>query len=255
MKQLPVEQIGYDPIFYPRHHGEPYWQHVLTLRSCLNADPTIAESNKKPHGSWRPFPPVIVVKRHGWDLPYMILDGAHRTGAFREFGLDRIWAEIETVPKSKWLARATEFNVRQQHCNLSDQDRASIAERLSHEGMTDTAIAGLLHVTPDRLEKIRTERVVKLTAKQCGEMEKDGDCRVIRTNGNGFAVIKSAVKEAMATNAIVPALRSQKPIKSLRAIHILDECIAILQSKVLDPKDVEIESRLRTILELIGPLL
>lgn len=247
MQYLPLEKIGVDPRYYPRVGGKPDWYSVHVYADALKADPRKADPKAGPKVN--PFPPVKVIRRAGWDFPFMLIDGLHRMGAHRQAGFEVIAAEIERLPKSKWLARAVELNVHQEHRNFEPRDKAMIAEYLAADGWTEKKIAGLLQMPIESLIRIRG-RVQRVSKSEAKRLTKQG-VPVHDSNGHRFAVSKAAVGKAMASGSVVKAMSSQGPMHTASYEGVLDECIAVLESGVVDPKVAEVLERLETIEQLI----
>jgi hypothetical protein len=96
---LPLDQIGYDPEYYPRVNGKEDWLTVHRYKEAIKAHPWKAKP--KEAGA---FPAVVVAKATGYDWPYILLDGLHRVRAFSAAGLESIAAIVEHLPKSFQLA-------------------------------------------------------------------------------------------------------------------------------------------------------
>jgi hypothetical protein len=59
----------------------------------------------------------------------------------------------------------------------------------------------------------------------------------------------------MASGAVIKAMRNQGPMKSASYEAVLDECIAVLESGVVDPKATGIQERLVKIGQLVDGLI
>lgn len=156
-KVLPLDQIGYDPEYYPRVNGKEDWLTVHRYKEALKAHPWKADASKP--GS---FPPVIVVKTAGYQWSYLLLDGLHRVRAWSAAGLEKIPAVIETLPKSKWLERSVELNIDSKR-PLDSGDKRWVATKLTAAGWKAGAIAALLCMEQGSFEKLVSTNIQKLT--------------------------------------------------------------------------------------------
>lgn len=243
---LSIDQIGYDPHYYPRVCAKEDWHWVNVIRDAILANPALLDLANPNH-----LDPIHVVpdKRKGWQ--YLIIDGLHRSKATRAAGYDKIPAIIERIPKSKWLARSAELNARGQR-PLEPSDKAWVYERLSSDGYEPKTIAELLGMQVKSLEKIVSERVQRITVKEAELIPVGRGNR--RINGKHRGFVKSPLKGLVGTAAGTNALRRQGPLNAKTAVNVLDSTIALLETGALDLKDEEIVARLATLKRLLRPL-
>lgn len=226
---LPIDQIGYDPEFYPRVAGKPDWLTVHRYKEALKSQPWKADASKP--GA---FPPVVVVKASGYDWPYLSLDGVHRQSAFAGAGLDKIAAIIETLPKSKWLERSVELNTDSKR-PLDSGDKRFVTTKLMAEGWSAGKVATLLCMEKASLEKLIATNVTKLTHASAKSIPSGRSNREIRGEHYGF--LKAPFSPISGTGNAQKALRSQSTVSCREATQIIESFIALLESKAFDLTD------------------
>ena len=247
MKKIPLSKIDYDPQYYPRVNGKEDWMAVARYKEALEVDPSLAD----PKENKKAFPPIVVV----WVLAkkmWMLLDGLHRVRAFHAAGLTHIYAEVETIPKSKWMARAAELNVESSRA-LDDGDRAWICKRLEADGFKRDKIAKLLVMKMDRLERIMIERPHILKVKEA-KIIKQGGRSHRKVNGKSYGFLKAPYKGLSGTNKGTEALMEQGCVNSSNVLQVLREAIAIARVGVIDMTDEETAAAVVELVGLLEPL-
>ncbi len=243
MQKIRISIVGWDPRFYPRHSGEEDWVTVLKYYNALDAEPKKANPNNKKAD---PFPPIIVIKAVAKPYTYLLLDGLHRLKAFIKAGIGFIYAEVERLPESKWLARATELNIIGKRV-LTNMDIASISVRLSKGGYTNKQIAKLVNLTPERLERIIIERVVKVKQVKGEQPIRN------KWNGGDTVILKAPFKHLSGTVKAEQLEKYQRKFNDLNAVHILGAAADLLESDALDLADqnvIEVLDRLKEALNV-----
>lgn len=236
---IELDKIDYDTKYYPRVNGQADWMTIHRYTDTLLAD-------KK-----YDLDPITLVKATGRDRPFLLIDGLHRIGAYTRAGRIRIPAIIERIPQSKWMARSVELNVRHGR-PLESGDKAWICKRLEEEGWEKEAVASLLKMRVESLDKIVVTHCAKLTIKSA-ELIKPG--RSNRQIGNEhFGFLKAAVTDANGTRHQQEALTSQYALSSRTVINVLDSVIAILKAGCVHMSDEEVASRVLAIKELMAKL-
>lgn len=253
MKRIRIDQVTYDPHYYPRANGREDWYRVNKMKDALLVDPRKADANRKTTANWRPFPPIVVVQLvgPGRKSTYLILDGLHRLKAFAAAGLDHIWVEIEKLPKSKWLFRSAELNVDEKR-GLDTGDKAWICSRLEADGYKRPAIAALFQMHIETLDKIMTTRCQKVRVADAKKLPTGRSNR--RVNGGHVGFLKAPFADLAGTDKGRIALRKQQSCTSRDVAQILDAFIAVLESHALDMTDEAIAARVSTIQEHLGAL-
>jgi len=244
MRQIKISQIGYDPQYYPRVSKCEDWHTVHIYKEALVANPKSADSSAKPTKSWHPFPPITVVRVKGKPYLFMVLDGLHRLKAYTAAGFDMMWAVVETIPKSKWLARSVELNVPSQR-GLDTGDKAWIAQRLKSEGWKLEKVAGLLQMKITSLEKIVVTRCHKLTSKDAKKIPEGRSNR--RIDGASYGFVKGPFHEYTGTNKAIEVLEKQVGHPAANALDILDTFLTMLETDAFDRTNIEIASRLQRV--------
>jgi hypothetical protein len=248
MQRIPLDQITYDPHYYPRVNGKEDWFTVNLYKDALVADPKKADAKAKPTGNWRPFPPIVVVKIAAG---FLILDGLHRLKAFAAAGLEVIYAEVERLPKSKWLARSVELNADQKR-GLDTGDKAWVCQRLEAEGYSRKRIAGLLQMSVDTLDKIVVTRCQKLRVKDAKKLPTGRGNRQV--NGGNMGFLKAPFGELTGTDKGRAALQVQQSCTARNVVQILDAFLGVLEAGALDMTEPEITERMNAIQDKLGAL-
>ncbi len=246
MRSVNLSKIKYDPQYYPRVNGKEDWMTVLQYKEALEADPTLADSKTNKDA----FPPIVVVT-----LPngfFLLIDGLHRMKAFIALGLETIYAEVEQIPKSKWLVRSVELNIPNGR-RLDNGDKAWVAQRLEAEGMSKKQIASLLKMQVTTLEKMVMKRAQRLTIKEAKDMPVGRSNR--KVNGKHFGFLKSPLQAAANTDRAIDALRAQHSLSNRTVVQVLDSAIAIFKAGVVDTKDEEVAGKVKELKELMEPVL
>jgi hypothetical protein len=234
MPMIPLEDVGFDPRYYPRANGLEDWFTVNRYRDALLSDDA------------KQFPSVVVVRVHDRPYKYLVLDGKHRLAAYLKSGREEIPAEVERLPESKWFARSVELNVTHGRA-LDKGDKAWVALRLEKEGHSVEGVARLLQMRVESLEKIKADCIVKLRASGARLIPAGRGNRRVGNDHYGF--LKAPFKGSVG-NAAVEALGAQGPVAAHDVLHVLDSCIAVLQCGV-DTADVDVAMRIERIRELL----
>ncbi len=244
MLKLKVDAIDYDPQYYPRVTGKSDWFTVNVYKDALLANPCKADPKQNPDVA---FPPVVVVQKPG-GRRYMLIDGLHRLEAFSAAKHDCIYAEVERLPQSKWLARSVELNVCG-HRNLEVSDKAWVAVRLESEGWGIKKVAGLLHMQVESLEKIKVERTRLLSAKAAKRIPPGRGNR--KVNGGNVGFLKSPFCSVASSSNVIEALSSQGPCSNRTALAAVDTVISVIRSNAMDLTDVEVMEGFVTLRDLL----
>jgi len=245
MRSIKLSKIKYDPQYYPRVNGKEDWITVLQYKEALEADPSLGNPKTNPNA----FPPIVVVDLgKGW---FLLIDGLHRIRAFAAVGIEMIWAIVERLPKSKWLARSVELNIPNGR-RLDNGDKLWVAQRLKAEGWKPRQIAGLLKMKVDTLEKMSVERVHKLRVSDAKKLPEGRANR--KVNGNHFGFLKPPLAGTVGTNRAIAALGSQHSLTSQRVQQVLDAALAVFRSGVVDLTDEETAKAVNELHELTGAL-
>ncbi len=248
IKQLPIDQIGYDPAYYPRVNGKEDWLTVHRYKEALRVHPWKADTDKP--GA---FPPVIVVKVTGCDWPYLILDGLHRLRAFSGAGREDIPAIIERIPQSKWLERSVELNIDSKR-PLDSGDKRWVATKLMADGWESGKIAELLCMEEFSFEKLMGTNIQKLTKTSAKAIPQGRSNRLVGEDHVGF--LKAPFTPSSGTGNAQRALMGQASVSARDAAQIVESFIAMLEAKCIDVADEELRERLvragQLLEELIG---
>jgi len=239
---IELDKIDYDPKYYPRVNGRPDWLTIVRYTDTLLADPSYD------------FDPIVVMRSAGHKietlegirdcLPYLLSDGLHRVRSYARAGRQRIPAEIERLPQSKWMERSVELNSRHGRA-LDNGDKAWVTRRLQAEGWQIPRIAELLHMRADSLERIVAERSVKITKKDAAEIKPGRSNRKI--DGNHYGFLKAPMVGAPTKENILEALKSQDAVSSFDVAAVLDSMIACLRAKVINLADEDIAEKIEEI--------
>lgn len=246
MQKIEIEKIGYDPQHYPRVNGEADWMTVNRYRASLVTHPW--KSDPKREGA---FPPVIVVKATGYEWPYILLDGLHRLKAFSAAGYKSIWAIVERLPQSKWIARSTELNIASKR-PLDSGDKAWVASRLLHDGWNRAQVASLLEMETASFEKLMSTGVQKLSKSSVEKIKPGRSNR--RINGDHYGFLKAPFRGVTGAANARTALTMQESVTSRDARQIIESFIAILESRCIDMTDEETAAMLRRAAGLLDEL-
>lgn len=246
MKRIRIDQIGYDPDYYPRANGREDWYTVNVYKSALLANPSLAFGWTPEHPD-RGFPPVVVVRATAREWLYLLLDGLHRLRTYHAAGYEDIPATVERLPESRWLARSVELNVAGKR-GLDVGDKAFIARKLEAAGWAVGDVAALLQMQVETLEKIKASRVVKLTAGAARKIVPGRSNREI--DGKHYGFLKAPFVPLAGTANVQEALEAQGPVAARDAAHVLDSAIAVLACGV-DMADEEIARRVERLRELL----
>jgi len=241
MRKIKLAQIKVDAKYYPRVNGRADWITVLRYKEALQVDPSLANSKTNEQA----FPPIVVVAMPGGG--FVLLDGLHRVRAFNAAGHEVIYAEVEKLPKSKWLVRSVELNTKNAR-PFDTGDKIWIHKRLVAEGHKTKAIASLLGMKIESLEKMTIERCQKLSAKDA-EMLPEGRANR-KINGSHYGFLKAPVADTANTNRAVGALLGQHSITSRTIIQVLDAAIAIFENGVIDMTDKRTSEKVNELAEL-----
>lgn len=242
---LPLDQIGYDPQYYPRVNGKEDWITVHRYKEALKSQPWKADAGKP--GA---FPPIIVVKVTGYDWTYMSLDGLHRMRAWGGAGLEKIPAIIEALPKSKWLERSVELNIDSKR-PLDSGDKRWVATKLAADGWKPGQIASLLCMERSSFDKLVATNIQKLTQASAKSILPGRSNRQVGKEHVGF--LKAPFRELTAGNA-QKALRAQAAVSCREANQIIESFVALLESKAIDTTDehtAELLTKVRNLMEEI----
>jgi hypothetical protein len=248
MQKVKIESVGYDPKYYPRVNKREDWKTVYRYSEAVNTNKRLADSSAKQTKNFRPFPPVVVVRAKGYPFKFLLIDGLHRTKAFHKAGLEEIWAEIETIPQSKWLARSVELNV-PSHRGLDTGDKAWIAQRLKAEGWEIEKVASLLQMKVTSLEKMVVTRCHKLYVNDAKKIPEGRGNRKI--NGDHYGFVKQPFQGFTDTDKAPEVLRRQAKCPATEVIALLDTFLTLLETDGFDRTDDEVESRMAKIEEII----
>ena len=241
MRKIRLSQVKIDAKYYPRVNGKADWITVLRYKEALEVDPSLAD----PKGNRDAFPPIIVVAIPGGG--FVLLDGLHRIRAFAAAGQTAIYAEVEKLPKSKWLARSVELNAKNAR-PFDSGDKIWIHKRLASEGYKIKDIASLLGMKIDSLERITIGRCQKLTAKQAKGLPEGRANR--KVNGNHYGFLKAPVADAANTDRAVSALLGQHSISSRTVRQVLDAALAVFENGVIDMTDEQVSEKVARLAEL-----
>lgn len=236
--ELDLSQISYDQKFYPRVNGTANWMTVLRYKEAL----------ERP--SYQ-FPPVVVVRSTGYQVPYILIDGLHRLKAYANAGRRKIPAIVERIPQSKWMIRSVELN-RSHGRQLDNRDKAWIALRLKDDGVEMPKIAELLNMKEESLERIVTTRAVRISSAMAETIPEGPSNR--RINGRRYGFLKAPVVDVSDEESTVAALQTQHSITSHDVVAILDSMISILRSKVVDVSDEEVAAKVQVVKDLLASI-
>jgi len=234
-QQLPIDKIGYDPAFYPRVNGREDWMTVYRYSESLTADAKLQLCG--PSGD----SPPVVVRRHKWDHPYMLIDGLHRMRAYYRAKRDSLPCRVERIPESKWFARSVELNLTH-GLVLSAGDKSWIAVKLTHDGWHDDKICGLLKIRSSLLEKFRA-RAVKIKSAGTGKRER-------QVNGDRYTFLKPPLDQFAGTATAERVAANQDTMVGRTVIQILDSAIQLLQNGV-DMSNEEVRERVDRLAKLV----
>jgi len=237
--RLKLEDVGYDPAFYPRVNGQPDWLTILRYTEALVADPR------------HDFPEVNVVRAQGFDTPYLLIDGVHRSRSYHNAKRETIPAIVEKIPQSKWFSRSVELNCRHGR-SLDTGDKAYIATKLESDGWSIDEVAKLLCMKVESLEKIKASRIVKLSAKAQKIIPAGRGNRQV--NGGSYGFLKAPMAGAQGMASSVVALQTQGSVASHDVLGILDSMIAVLRAGVLDMSNEEVSVRVSAVKELLDEM-
>lgn len=243
MERIAIDQIGYDPQYYPRVNGNEDWMTVHRYKESLKCNPW--KSDAKKDGA---FPAVVVVKTTGYEWPYLLLDGLHRLRAFAGAGYDRIWSDVERLPQSKWLERSVELNISSKR-PLDSGDKRWVAKRLSESGWQPEKIAGLLEMEKSSFEKLMSTGVQKLSKAASKAIPIGRSNRQI--NGEHVGFLKEPFTDVTGTGNAVKTLQLQASVSSRNANQIIESFVALLESGCIDHTDEWVSERLEVIRRLL----
>jgi hypothetical protein len=231
-----LEEIGYDPKYYPRANGKEDWFTVNKYRDALLSDPA------------KEFPPVVVVRSVGHREKYLLIDGKHRCEAYSQADRQQIPTIVERLPQSRWFARSVELNITHGR-TLDVGDKAWIAVRLAEDGYSPEQAAGILQMRVETMEKIKAGSIVKLRAKAAKSIPFGRGNREVGESRFGF--LKSPFKGFVGTATAESALAVQDPVAASDVLHILDSAIAVLECGV-DTTEEEVVARISRLKELLA---
>lgn len=244
---LPLDQLGFDPEYYPRVNGKADWLTIHRYKEALKSQPW-----KSDHRRDGAFPPVIVVKATGYDWQYLILDGVHRVSAFTAVGLQKIAATIERIPQSKWLARSAELNV-DGKVPLGSGDKRWVASKLLAQGFEKEKVSELLCMEIGSFDRLMATNIERLTASSSKSIPMGRANRVIGKHHVGF--LKSPFTSISGTANAQKALASQQLVSARESEQIIESFIALLESKAVDTHDDNVLNRLKKAGELLDKLM
>lgn len=247
VEMLPLDQIGFDPEYYPRVNGKADWLNINKYKEALKTHPEKADYRRE--GA---FPPIVVVKATGYDWQYLTLDGVHRQSAFAAAGLDKIAAVVEHIPQSKWLARSAELNV-DGKMPLGSGDKRWVASKLLDQGFEKEKISELLCMEPASFERLMATNIEKLTAASSKSIPVGRANRQVGKNHIGF--LKAPFTSISGTANAQRALASQQSVSAMESAQIIESFIALLESRAMDTHDEHVVERLRKAGELLDKLL
>lgn len=247
MQHLEIKQVGYDQNFYPRANGKEDWLTVFRYKEAIVAHPWKADVRKR-----MAFPPIVVVRSTGYDWPYLLLDGLHRLRAFHNAGHEKIWAEVERLPQSKWLARSVELNIDSKRA-LDAGDKRWVAMRLKEDGWEDGQVATLLEMEPSSFQKLVSTGCQRLTAKQAEMVPEGRGNRKI--NGDRYGFLKAPFADATGTANAIPVLQSQGKVSSREPMQIVDSFLALLESGCVDMTNEELVEKLKSARSMLKRLM
>jgi hypothetical protein len=243
VQKLSIADIGYDQKYYPRVNGKEDWLTVHRYAEVLRVHPEKADARKK--GS---FPAVVVVRSHVKDWKWILLDGLHRLRAFYRASLEEIWASVEDVPRSKWLALSVELNIDSKR-GLDTGDKRWVAMRLEEEGWKPERIACLLNMTQASFEKIRGTNIHQLKPSEVEKIQNGRGNRQIGEDRYGF--LKAPFGDATDTASAVAVLQHQGSVTAHDAAQIVHSFVALLESKCYDLTDEDTRSGLKRVKVLL----
>lgn len=244
--QLLLDQIGYDPEYYPRVNGKEDWLTVHRYKEVLKSNPWKADANRD--GA---FPPIIVVQTTGYDWKYLVLDGLHRVKSFGAAGLEKIPAIVEVLPKSKWLERSVELNIDSKR-PLDSGDKRWIATKLMADGWKPGQVASLLCMERASFDKLVATNIQKLTQASAKSILPGRSNRTIGKEHVGF--LKAPFSDATGTSNAQKALRVQAAVSCRESVQIIESFVALLEAKSIDLTDertTDLLIRVRDLLEQI----
>ncbi len=231
MQKIKIDNVGYDPRYYPRESGEEDWMTVAKYLGVLRQNPEKANAT---NSKVKPFPPIIVVRASKKPYQYLLIDGLHRTKSFKRYGLEDIYATIERIPESKWLARATELNAAGSR-PLTSLDIASVIVRLESRKFSMKAISDLVEQPIEFLEKIKIDRITKLSPAEAKDLKKP----VWNDNGSHAVLLKKPFKDFSGTSRAKDLEKYQSRFNDLNCSAILNSCADLLESDALDLTDIK----------------
>jgi len=256
MQKIKISDVGYEPKYYPRVNAQEDWFTVNVYKDALVADPRRSDSKRYPHIA---FPPIHVVRATPKTFrknpyKYMVIDGLHRLRAFYAAGRTEIYAEVESLPESKWFARSVELNVASKRA-FDTGDKAFIAKRLQEDGWEIKDVASLLLMRVESLEKIFISRCQKLRVTELVKAGREhrGNRKV---NGAHYGFLKAPYAEAgiSGTSKGLEALTYQGSTTSTDVLQILDSFLGVLETGILDLSNEEVKARVERIAELVSEL-
>lgn len=250
MQQLRIDQIGYDKRYYPRVNGDTRltWMQVNIYKEALVSDPKLADARNR-----KAFPPITVVRSQGYDWPYLLIDGLHRREAFIRAGHEFIWAEVERIPRSKWLERAVELNA-DSKLGLGPGDKKWVTKQLLATGYTAEKITGLLQMTTESFERLMVKGIHRITGKAKEEIPIGRGNREIE-GGEHFGFIKAPFGEVAGTANAIEVLKTQGPVSTANAMQIVSSFVVLLESGCVNEDDERIMDQLGRAMDLLRELL
>ena len=216
MKVLPVKKIAFDESIYPRSHVD--W---ITKAKYYNALKSGAE-----------FPSVVVGY---WRGRYLLIDGAHRLEAHKDFKTKHLDVEVlKGLTKQEMFIEAVKRNA-QHGRQFSAQEISKVVVTLTEWKVAKTEISKIVAIPADELKKFVADRLTRVSE-----------------TGKDF-ILKKAFKHLSGNE--VPSAWNVEEIQvgyeGSSQEKILDEAIKLFQSRLIDMKNKVVKRKVKSLAKAI----
>lgn len=212
-KILKLSEIKVDDKFYPRSMVD--WMTVERY----------AQSMK----SGAAFPKIVVAEHQG---KYILVDGAHRIGAYKRNKEEFIEAEIlEGLTAEEIFIAAVKANIGHGR-QFNSQERVKIILTLRDWNMSEQAISEIVRIPTDVLKPFVAKRITRITETQ------------------EIIPLKAPIHHLSEVEVSGPI--NQSTFSNRDQMQILNSMISLIENGWLDMKNVHVKEKVEKITQLLN---
>ena len=225
LKLLKIEELVFEEEFYPRMQVD--WMTVHRYAEAMKIG--------------NEFPPITVCH---WKGKWFVIDGWHRAQAYKRIGIEMVQAEVLNLKTKKDIYLEAVKRNAYHGRPFSMQERVKIIARLEELKVEKATIENLVGIPINKWKRVKS--------------------RVLTTPSGKKVFLKAPVApkaRELSENGVVPeniakAIEDSQEHLSVRTqIHLLDQFIDLLESRMLDLGNKEVLEKLEKVYELVAEIL